>query len=408
MKVFVMDMLCMVPYYDGYLCSALQKKVPGIKLGAISFHLQPDFFSDHTVLRHPGFIDLVTRFKIRSKTIRRFLKFSEYILNLILLLVQFIFVKPDIIHIQWIPLVVKLPIELWFLRIMQKRGVKLVYTVHNLLPHDTGDRHRQTFHKVYRMMDMLVCHTNQTRSDLVTQFCIPEHKTVVIPFGPNIQDTQHLPTADARQMLGIDTDKVMALYFGSIRPYKGLEFLLEAWKHVVDQAPRTALLFIAGNGQKEYLNNIEQLIDHMGVTVAVRTDLRFIPEEELLTLIHASDILVYPYKDVTQSAALLSGMLFGKAIVATNVGGFRETLEHDQTALLVDYGDCTQLADNLSRLIKNQADRQRLGQAVKAHLEMNYSWENIAEQTLCVYNRLTSYGTSQGANILNNGMLHGK
>lgn len=390
MKVFVMDMLCMVPYYDGYLCSALQEKDPDIKLGAISFHLQPNLFTEQAVHRQPGVIDLVARLNIRSRTFRQLLKFSEYLLNLFLLLVQFSVAKPDIIHIQWIPLVVRHPVELWFLRFMQKRGVKLVYTVHNILPHDTGDRYRQTFQKVYTMVDLLVCHTKQTKSDLLELFGIPEQKTVLIPFGPNIKESQPLSTSEARELLGIVTDKAIALYWGIIRPYKGLEFLLEAWKRVIDQAPGSALLVVAGRGQEEYQDKIESLIVQLGLTDSVRTDFRFIPSDELPVLIQASDILVYPYKDVTQSAALLTGMLFGRAIVATNAGGFREALEHERTALLVDYGDCRQLGDSLTRLINSDIDRNRLGQAVREYTKTHYSWESIAEQTMAAYNRLLS------------------
>lgn len=397
MKVFIMDMLCMVPFYDAYLCSALQRNIPDLKLGSISFHLQPDYFAKKSVHRQRGLIDLVARLPLRSSILRQSFKFAEYLLNLLLLTVRFLFTKPDIIHVEWIPIVVKTPVELWFLRFMQKRGVRLVYTVHNILPHDSGDRFKQKFQKVYNMMDMLICHTAQTRNDLQQLFSIPEQKTVVIPHGPLFHDSVPLTTGEARQRLGITTNKVVAVYFGVIRPYKGLEFLLDAWKKVADQTSGEAVLLIAGNGQKEYLDTIAASIKEMCLEDAVVTDFRFIPSEELPLLIQAADILVYPYKNVTQSGALLTGMFFGKAIIATNVGGFTETLEHDQTALLVDYGDCMQLVDSLVRLINSQADRQRLGQAVREYLEMCYSWEHIAEQTIAVYNRLLSSGTTGGS-----------
>src|SRR5260370_7163142 len=93
-------------------------------------------------------------------------------MNMGALVVRFAFSKPDILHIQWIPMVRKLPFEVWFLILVKKLGIKLVYTVHNVLPHDTGKSVVLAFRRVYKEMDELICHTHQPTHRLIRQFHI--------------------------------------------------------------------------------------------------------------------------------------------------------------------------------------------------------------------------------------------
>lgn len=386
MKVFIMDMLCMVPIYNRYLCNALQATNPDTFLGSISFHLQPGYFAKHKVHRQPGMIDIVSRFSFRSRNVRQLLKLAEYLLNLISLTVRFLFVRPDIIHVQWIPLVIRMPVELWFLRFFQSRGVKLVYTVHNILPHDSGERYREQFKTIYAMMDLLVCHTRQIQQQLIDSFAVPPVKTAIIPHGPAFHDALTISRQEARKRLSVGEDKTIVLCFGVIRPYKGVEFLLEAWQ-AIDAARPDAMLIIAGNGDLEYLSNIRLTVEQLSLTDSVRLDLRFIPDDELPMYYQAADILVYPYRDIAQSGALLTGMTFGKPIIATAVGGFCEVLQDRKTALFIEYGNCTQFAAALANLIDDGEVRARMGQAVLDEVRSNYSWETIAEKTIACYHQ---------------------
>lgn len=384
MRVLILDMLCMTPYYDRYLCNALQTRNPDIYLGSISFHLQPGYFEAHGVRRQPGMLNIVSHLSIRSFHVRQALKLSEYLLNLFLLTVRFIFVRPDIIHVQWTPLVTRLPIELWFLGFFKKRGVKLVYTVHNILPHDSGDRYLVRFRAIYNMMDFLVCHTRQTQQQLIDTFAVPPAKTAIIPHGPLFHDAPTVPRQEARARLAVGEEQPLVLFFGLIRPYKGVEFLLEAWQAITANCPH-AMLLIAGSGDLSYLDTIRHKVEELGLTDSVRLDFRYIPEEELPVFFQAADILVYPYRDVTQSGALLAGLSFGKPIVATNIGGFCEILDHGTTALLIDYGNCEQLATSLTELINGPEVRARMSKSVYEEMRNNYSWESIAGKTIACY-----------------------
>ncbi|HCC85361.1 MAG TPA: hypothetical protein DEQ06_01985 [Porphyromonadaceae bacterium] len=382
LNVFLLDGLCMGPWYDFYLYKALQEYV-NVVLGCITFHLERDFFKKNNVKNYPGPLDFVARLGIRSKLPRQLLKTLEYYLNLAFLAVRFCLRPIDIMHIQWLPLVTILPFELWFIGTLRRRGIKVVYTVHNVLPHDTGLKHRRVFERVYRSVDALICHTEQAKKELVSGFGIPEQKIWVIPHGPLFHDYPRMGRKEAKTRLNLE-ENIVVLHFGSIRPYKGTEFLLQAWEWVAKAHPK-AILLLAGNGEPSYLEEIQRLIASLDIQKQVRCDFRYIPDEELPVYYQAADIVVYPYKDITQSGALLTGMAFGKAIVATAVGGFKETIISGKTGLLISYGDVRGLANALNELIDNPVKRKQLGRDVSFYLKQNNSWGAIAKKTFDCY-----------------------
>jgi len=384
-KVFVIDLLCMTPFYDRYLVEALSKKFPEVILVAISFHLDPEYFEKYNVKRLK-IVDIVSKLKITNQMLRQAFKLPEYLANLSLLSFRMIFNRPAILHIQWITLITKTSLGLWSLKLAKAMGVKIVYTVHNVLPHDTGLTHKSIFKKTYQFMDALICHTSQAKNELITEFGISDKKIWVIPHGPMFHDRVNTSSADARNLLSYREDQVVILCFGVIRPYKGIEFLLDALKIVTGKNKNT-LLVIAGNGEAAYLDKIRKYIWELDLNENVRQDFKYIPNDELPIYFQAADILVYPYKNITQSGALLTGMAYGKPIVASSVGGLKETLLNGKIGLLVEYGNAKDLADALTTLINSPEERTRLGNAALRELEDKYSWDVIAEKTLECYKK---------------------
>src|SRR5260370_16150940 len=109
-------------------------------------------------------------------------------MNMGALVVRFAFSKPDILPIQGIPMVRKLPFEVWFLILVKKLGIKLVYTVHNVLPHDTGKRFVLAFRRVYKEMDALICHTDAAKRPIIREFSVDPERICVMPHGPLLHD----------------------------------------------------------------------------------------------------------------------------------------------------------------------------------------------------------------------------
>jgi glycosyltransferase involved in cell wall biosynthesis len=183
--------------------------------------------------------------------------------------------------------------------------------------------------------------------------------------------------------------ETVILWQGIVRSYKGIDFLLDAWSKV--QARNlNARLLIAGTGEPEFLKDIQEQVERLGLPKSVRLDFKFIPDEQLPTYYQAADVLVYPYREVTTSGALMTAMAYGKAIVATRLPAFHEALHDEETALFVNYGDAEELAETLVRLIQNKNERERLGAAVAASDRSETSWTTIAKTTRKCYESLLS------------------
>jgi glycosyltransferase involved in cell wall biosynthesis len=385
LKVFVMDLWCYTAYYDRYLCQGLMNENIEVTLGSVCPYQDPGYFARNGMHNHPGLLDIVPRLQLSSDSVRRMLMLVESCINMMALLVRFALSKskPDVVHVQWIPLVRRLPFELWFLKLVKRLGIRLVYTVHNLLPHDTGRRFVPLFRCVYNEMDALICHSEETKRRLIDEFSVNPSRVWVIPHGPLLHDAQRVSVEASKAALSLPQDETLVLWQGFIREYKGLDFLLEAWRKV-DANNLGACLVIAGSGEPGLLKGIKEDIDRLGLQESVRLDFRFIPDEELPTYYQASDLLVYPYKEVTTSGALMTALAYEKPIVATNLPAFQEVLRDQENALLVNYGDVNALANSLRRLIQEPKERERLARGVASSDNFN-SWSRIAKKTRQCY-----------------------
>lgn len=387
MKVIIMDLLCVSPFYCFYLTKALEGQGADAKLASIKFHRDPLFFKNSNIKNDPGLIDIVSHHKIWPGRLKNILKIIEYYINLLAYATRVIFNRPDVVHVQWLPQITKTKIELLFLRWLKFLGIKVVLTVHNLLPHDTGKRFFGVYKNAYKWPHLLVCHTKIQKKSLVEEFGVSPERICVIPHGAMFADSRVNSEGVDSKELAMNKGETIVLFFGNIRPYKGLEFLLEAWVEVIKTKPK-ARLVIAGAGSKAYVELIERKITEAKIANSVDCYFHFIPTEKLPLFYEASDILVYPYRDISQSGALLTGLSFGKAIVAANVGGFSEMLTDGENALLVDYGDVIELSTALRRLINDEKERLRLGAAAKKMIDDELSWNNIAVRTIQCYEKL--------------------
>src|SRR5580704_12608325 len=224
----MMDLWATVPYYTAYLSRALLKEHVNLMVGSISYYLDPTCFLSRGITLDPGLLDVVGKFRL-PRLPRRILKLLESILNLSALTVRFLASPPDVIHVQYLTMfLARLPLDLWFVKLCRRRGSKIVLTVHDLLPHDTGERYRQTCHDLYHMVDGIICHSDNIRTRLGAEFSVPEEKISVIPHGPFFYDLPAAPSEQTMRSFDLEPGKVMVLWQGIIFPYKGIDLLLNA------------------------------------------------------------------------------------------------------------------------------------------------------------------------------------
>lgn len=383
----MMDLLATVPYYTAYLSRALQDQGVAVRVGSITYYLDTQCFRSRGLRLQPGALDIVGRFPQLAKVVRQWLKLVETIVNLCALTLGFLVRPPNIVHVQYLPMLrFPLPLDAWFVRFCRWRGARVLLTVHDLLPHDSADRFRAVFKRLYARMDALICHSDHIRERLVSEFHVGRERIHVIPHGPFFFD---LPAGDphvTRARFGIPEGHTLVLWQGIIFPYKGLDVLLDAWRNV-EEKDACAHLVVIGTGSPVLTEALLAQAARLGLK-RVHFEFRFCSAEELVDAYRAADVVVYPYRAITTSGALATGLALGKAIVASDLPVFRELLIHNENALLIEPESPFPLSRALQTLLQSSVERERFSRAVQAMQFGKGSWLNIAAETVAVYRTL--------------------
>ncbi|WP_251979413.1 glycosyltransferase family 4 protein [Salinibacter ruber] len=388
----MVDLTCRTPPYDQCLCEALESEGVTVDLWAAGCYSNTLYQSGVDVSRA---LDVMAHFSAGPWLTKR-LKALEYVLNLIVLYVRVLLRPVPVIHFQWLPLLDVVGFELLLVKLAQQQGTRVVYTVHDLLPLDTNNEtteERRRFATVYRQVDALICHTKTSQERLVKEFEIDPSKIWRIPHGPlslaqptHFEDSESM-TIRSEDVTGVSEDVPTVLLFGVLRPYKGYDFLLNTWSKLQNRID-DAQLVIVGSANDQIREEIESLVQEKEISESVSRTYRYISDAELHAVIDAADVLVYPYRNITQSGALFAGMEEGKAIIATDVGGLGETIRDGETGRLVGFGNHEQFADALVELLSDPEHRHRLGKAAREDLQTRLSWTEIAKQTRACYRAL--------------------
>jgi glycosyltransferase involved in cell wall biosynthesis len=383
LRVVMLDLLATVPYYTAYLTKAVLEEKVDLTLGSVSYYLDPDCFTDRDVTVHPGCMDVVSRVAL-PRIVRRPAKLLEALLNQTALALDFHFRRPDILHIQFLPMVTwVLPFDLWFVLFCRKRGIRLVLTIHDVLPHDTGETHKSRFMRLYHAVDWIICHSDHVRERLQKEFLLESCRISVIPHGPFFYDAVQSDRDSGPHVRNEELRPVQILWQGILRPYKGVDLLLDAWQRV-EALGRGHRLIIAGTGPVDLLRQTRQQVDSLRLR-NVELKLEFISALELVQLYRESDVVVYPYRAITTSGSLATGLALGKTIIASDLPVFRELLIDHQNALLVDLRYRDALANALIELVEDGSLRESLAAGVRAMNFGEQSWTSIAKKTIEAY-----------------------
>ena len=385
-RVYMMEMWSFIPYYVARLCASLSSESVEPILGSVRYHLDRNYFRNAGLEPDRGLLDGGGR--IKTSFLRRMVKSCEYLTNLFVLGIRLRASRTDILHVQFLPFLERqMPFEIWFLKRIRRQGIRIVYTVHNVTRQDAPAKGIPLFRRAYSLADALICHGEEARSELVGDFGVPKEKIWVIPHGPLFEEPPKLSPQEARSTLGLSSDEPLVLSMGVISQYKGIPFLLDAWKRMQKLGVKAKLL-IAGTGDPRVIAEIQAKVATEKLEGSVDLWLRFIPVEQLPLLYQAADILVYPYNAGTTSGALLTGMNYGKAIVATRLPFFQENLKDGETALLVDHGNTEALVSSLQTLIERPEERDRIGSALLREASRGIGWQEIAKKTRECYEKV--------------------
>jgi glycosyltransferase involved in cell wall biosynthesis len=277
----------------------------------------------------------------------------------------------DVVHYQWLTFP---PIDVRLLPPTRPR----VMTAHYILPPGPSRRQVASARRVFGAMDAVVAHSEHGAARLREEVGLPAERVRVIPHGAfdyltNLAEEKPLPA----ELDGAEGTVILS--FGLLRPYKGLENLLEAFAQVPD-----AELWIVGNPRME-VEPLHELAALSGARVRFVT--RFVEDAEIPAIFRRADIVALPYLDAEHSGVLYTGLAFGKPLVLSAVGGFPEVAEAG-AARLVAPGDTAALAAALRELAGNPGARAELAAAAQRAATGPFSWDEAARLTLDLYREL--------------------
>lgn len=278
----------------------------------------------------------------------------------------------DIVHYQWLTAE---PADAYLLA----KGTPRVFTAHNVLRRSAGRVHQLGARAVAKRVDALIAHTRAGAAELVEQYGAVPGRVHVIPHGA----FEHLSNQSAEQPLPPELAAVegpVVLSFGILRPYKGIDLLIEAFDGI-----EGAELWIVGRPMMDP-GPLHEAAERAGGKI--RFVERFVSDAELPAYFRRADIVALPYRTIDQSGVLYTALAFGKAMVLTDVGGFSEVAKDHQAASLVPPNDSQALRETLQHLLGDEAARMELQGRAAAAAAGAYSWRSIAGQTMALYTQL--------------------
>lgn len=288
---------------------------------------------------------------------------------------------PRILHIHFFDALIQRPshIATWLryvawisiLMLLRWRGVTIVWTVHNVLPHECPHPQiaSRTVAHVLSQCHAVTVHHHATRTLLVEQYN-PHVAIQVIPHGHAAQPFGDMPTRmQARQQLGLHPDKPLLLYLGMIRRYKGLETLIEAMALL----PHAHLIIAGHVADASYLSEIHHLTARR-INVTMRP--RFLPDHEAATYLAACDLLVLPYRAITTSGMVVNAQAAGVVCVVPNLAPLLEQVRDGVSGFVYPVDNSSALAQTIERALAHP-DRPAIAAQAQQQLA-GHTWPHIA------------------------------
>lgn len=273
-------------------------------------------------------------------------------------------------------------------------GKRLVFTAHNVnaAERDGVDSrwNRWSLRTQYSLVDHIFVHTEQMKNQLLSQFAVPGQKVTVIPYGvysrvPNTQMTK----AEARERLGLASHHRTLLFFGRIVPYKGINYLVQAFESLATNNSNYRLL-IAGEPMKEaeqHWRQSQQKIEESPTRNQVIQHIRHIEDGEIEVYFKAADVLVLPYTQIFQSGVLFMAYSFGLPVIAADVGSFGKDILPGETGYLCRPQDPEDLARISEVFFSSDLYREleKRRPEIQSLILASNSWHAVAEKTAKVY-----------------------
>lgn len=280
--------------------------------------------------------------------------------------------KPDVIILQWWH-----PYFAPCYRILESllRKIPLIVTCHNVFPHERFLFDRFLTKMVLKRADGYIVQSHLDEQDLLT--VKPDANYVVTPHPTyNAFNMKDMSREEARGLLGTGCDTPMLLFFGFVREYKGLKYLLDALTEVKKRIPDIMLWVVGdfGDDKDAYLEQIER----NRIRGNIKLVEGYVPDQEVEKYFAAADLVVLPYVSATQSGIAQIAYGFDKPVVVTDVGGLPDVVRHKETGYVVPAKSAQEIAQAIEDFYLEDRNMDWEGNIRK--LAAEFSWETMVER----------------------------
>jgi glycosyltransferase involved in cell wall biosynthesis len=399
-RVHVVDPSAYTPPYDHALCAALASAGAAVELYTSSFAYGPVPFpagyERREIFYRPARL-------APGPSARRAAKLAGHVPSM--LRYRRSARAAEVVHFQWLTVP---HVDAHLLpRRRSAAGSRrpLVLTAHDILPREPRPGQREAQRRLYERFDAVIVHSGRGRLRLTEELGVDPERVHVIPHGV-LRPWEDAPSsagaADVVGELAADVvgesaadghpaatpgghvaadERPVALFFGLLRPYKGLELLLEAWRRIPPRGAHGGELWIVG------MPRMDLAPLRACAPAGVRFLTRFVSDAEMLALMRRASLVVLPYRDIDHSGVALTALGAGVPLLLSDVGGFPE-IAATGAARTVPAGDSAALGEALQELLVDPAALAAMADRARAAASHEFAWGDIARRTLALYGSL--------------------
>ncbi|HEY4245825.1 MAG TPA: oligosaccharide flippase family protein [Lacunisphaera sp.] len=294
----------------------------------------------------------------------------------------------DLLHLHSLPYLGLRPGDLmrylrffWRVNRILDRNIPVIWTVHEIDNHDSNYRRTESLLMRFlsRRVDAIIVHGNTAKQLVAASLGAPESRISVIMHGNYINTyKKDIARETARATLNLESGNLVLLFFGHLRPYKGIPEMVKAFRNIDDANAR---LVIAGMPIDKAMKT------EIANSVAGDYRIKFLPgrvdEDQVQVYMNACDLVVLPYRRILTSGAAVLAMSFGKACIAPRAGCVTDVMDDNGTIFFDPLKD-GDLDRALREAIYSQSKLAEMG-AYNLNKARQWDWETIGRQTAAVY-----------------------
>ena len=254
--------------------------------------------------------------------------------------------------------------------------IKILFVCHNVFPHERFPMDRRLTKMTLKRGNAFIVQSGKDADDLRTILPGAKYEQAVHPTY-NAFKFENMSKEKARELLDIAEKEKVLLFFGFVREYKGLKYLIQSLPLITEKCEDVRLFVVGDFGSAENREAYEKLMEENAVRSHITICDGYIPDREIEKFFAACDLVVLPYVSATQSGIVQIAYGFEKPVVVTNVGGLPDVVEDGKTGYVVEPENPVVLADAVVRyFVENREEEFEENVKKEAY---RFDWDRMVE-----------------------------